>query len=160
MTVSRSKLVIWKSVANKRIFKLISLCKDEWEFVGRSKSISNNEVTEVSNTSSCQCYEQVVEKVWHSLWRRSWRLGSPRTVQASLYVLLWRIIWQACRWIESRCFDCCPVILVCQTGHAYYYGSYNSFITVDQIKHAGSEYSRECKWGLNQFTHIKKKILP
>ena len=37
----------WKSVSNKRIFKFISLCKDEWEFVGRSKSISNNGVMHV-----------------------------------------------------------------------------------------------------------------
>ena len=48
-----------KSTANKRIFKFISLRKDEWEFVGRSWS---HACPEVSNASSCQCYEQVVEK--------------------------------------------------------------------------------------------------
>ena len=47
---------------------------------------------EVSNASSCQCYEQVVEKVSDSLRRRSWRLGSPRTVQASLYVMCCHLI--------------------------------------------------------------------
>jgi len=63
-----SSPVISKSIAIKQISKFISLCNCEWEYVGISKTISNSGVTRVSNTSSCQCYEQVVEKVSETVY--------------------------------------------------------------------------------------------
>jgi len=46
-------------------------------------------------------------------------VSKPRTEHASLYVMSLRMIWQALRWIESREFDCCFVILESHTGHAH-----------------------------------------
>ena len=78
-------LVVGEAIAYKRIFKPISPCKNNWEFVCRSETISDRRIMHI------QCKQLLLRvswwnSFWPSSWRLTWRLDKPRTEQAGVAV--------------------------------------------------------------------------
>jgi len=86
-------MVVGEAVAYKQITKRNSPCKNKWEFVRRSETISNQWITHVRYqvTQTVVVASQLLKKF----------LGQFLASNMSLYVLS-LMIWQALRWIESR----------------------------------------------------------
>jgi len=103
---------------------------------------------------------KLLKSLGHSLWHLSWRLGSPRTVQASLYVLSFRIIWQAHHWIESRCFDCCPVkgFYLLQDNKVCHLYSTSKLLHFWSAQH-GSHSFLHCKYTMPSLPRIQKSLV-